>query len=176
MKSILQLFSLSGSRSTTWLGIKIGKGLAIWKKHKYVPLCTNSKWNFTAKIMNIWLSIVHNILKRFWESREISVQEAHGWKSALDHCHIWALVQHYIKTRMILSFWVSARAREHFQKRCCLLWTRTKAGLQWKAVLWSDDWRSRARVVQNQLVVSCYTHVSFPLLVFDLVYCVQRFF
>lgn len=109
--------------------------------------------------MNIWLSIVHNILKRFWESREISVQEAHGWKSALDHCHIWALVQHYIKTRMILSFWVSARAREHFQKCCCRLWTRTKAGLQWKAVLWSDDWRSWARVVQNQLVVSCYTRI-----------------
>lgn len=103
--------------------------------------------------MNIWLSIVHNIFKRFWESREISVQEAHAWKSALDDCHIWALVQHYIKTRMIPSFWMSAQAREHFQKRCCLLWTRTKAGLQWKAVLWSDDSRSWARVVQNQLVV-----------------------
>lgn len=49
------------------------------------------------KGLNTTLSTLHNIIKRFRESEEISLQKGEGWKSVLDACEHRALRRHRIK-------------------------------------------------------------------------------
>ncbi len=127
-----------------------------------VPQCQN------AKALQISLSTVHNIIKRFRETGEISVRKGQGWRPLLDARGLRALRRHCITHRhdsvIDITKWATVGKHnppchlqmpttalsckkeaicEHgFQKCRRVLWA--KAHLKWtvskwKSVLWSDE-------------------------------------
>ncbi len=122
-----------------------------------------------AKALQISSSIVHNIIKSFRETREISVRKGQGRRPLLDAHGLLALRRHCITHRHESVIDITKWAQEYFQKplsvntirraicRCQLKLYHAKrkpyvnmvqkrccvlwakAHLKWKSVLWSDE-------------------------------------
>ncbi len=69
-----------------------------------------------AKALQISSSTVHNIIKRFRETGEISVRKGQGQRSLLDAHGLWALRRHYITHRHDSVIDITKWAQEYFQK------------------------------------------------------------
>ncbi|XP_076588395.1 uncharacterized protein LOC143321716 isoform X2 [Chaetodon auriga] len=69
-----------------------------------------------AKNLGISPSTIHNIIKRFRESGEISARKGQGRKPTLNACDLRSLRQHCIKNRHGWIKDIASWAREHFGK------------------------------------------------------------
>ncbi len=69
-----------------------------------------------AKALQISSFTVHNIIKRFRETGEISVRKGQGRKPLLDACGLRALRQHFITHRRDCVTDITKWAQEYFQK------------------------------------------------------------
>ncbi len=69
-----------------------------------------------AKALQISSSTVHNIIKRFRESGEISVRKGQGQRPLLDACGLRALRRHCITHRHDSVIDITEWAQEYFQK------------------------------------------------------------
>ncbi len=69
-----------------------------------------------AKAMQISSSTVHNIIKRFRETGEISVCKGQGRRPLLDARGLWALRRHCITHRHDSVIDITKWAQEYFQK------------------------------------------------------------
>ncbi len=69
-----------------------------------------------AKALQISLSTVHNIIKRFRETGEISVRKGQGRRPLLDACGLRALRRHCITHRHDSVIDITKWAQEYFQK------------------------------------------------------------
>ena len=164
--------------SSTPLGLKITSStpdtipLTTWQIQPMLPIPTQSldKWNIIIfYILNRPPTTVHNIVKRFWESGEISVRKVQGRKPLLNACDHralrWYCSRNHHATMMDIATW----AREYFgkslslntvkfnlklyyakrkafnnfaQKRCRVLWAQSHlrwTERQWQRVLSSDE-------------------------------------
>ncbi len=69
-----------------------------------------------AKALQISSSTVHNIIKRFRETGEISVRKGQGWRPLLDACGLralrWHCITHWHDSVIDITKW----AQEYFQK------------------------------------------------------------
>ncbi len=108
-----------------------------------------------AKALQISSSTVHNIIKRFRETGEISVRKGQGRRTLLDACGLRALRRHCITHRHDSVINITKWAQEYFQKplsvntirraicRCLLKLYHAKrkpyVNIKWKSVLWSDE-------------------------------------
>ena len=128
---MLQLISLIGNRSATWLGIKEhlreAKSLRSkdWQRlNTCKKLCPQNVKQFhnnvpvhkTMRSLNVISSTVHNTIKWFRESTESSLGKEHRWKSVLDARDFRVLRQLCIKKRPDSVLEITAWAQEHFQK------------------------------------------------------------
>ena len=59
----------------------------------------------SARILGISLSKAHNIIKKFGESREISVLKSQGWKLLQNAHDIWSFRWHCIKNNKCMFLW-----------------------------------------------------------------------
>uniref|UniRef100_A0AAR2K5X1 Transposase Tc1-like domain-containing protein n=1 Tax=Pygocentrus nattereri TaxID=42514 RepID=A0AAR2K5X1_PYGNA len=81
-------------------------------------------------------STVHNIIKRFRESGEISSSKRQGRKPTLNARELRSLRRHCIKNQHHSVTDITTWVQEHFRKPLAhLRWTDAK----WKSVLWSDE-------------------------------------
>ncbi len=69
-----------------------------------------------AKALQIWSSTVHDIIKRFRETGEISVRKGQGWRPLLDARSLRALRRHCINHRHDSVIDITKWAQEYFQK------------------------------------------------------------
>ncbi len=69
-----------------------------------------------AKALQISSSTVHNIIKRFRETGEISVGKGQGRRPLLDACGLRALIRHCITNRHDSVIDITKWAQEYFQK------------------------------------------------------------
>ena len=69
-----------------------------------------------ARNLGISTSTVHNIVKRFRESGEITARKRHGRKPTLNACDLRSLRRHCIKNRHQSVKDITAWAQEHFRK------------------------------------------------------------
>ncbi len=69
-----------------------------------------------ARAMQISSSTVHNIIKSFRETGEISVHKGQGRRTLLDDCGLWALRRHCISHRHDSVIDITKWAQEYFQK------------------------------------------------------------
>ncbi len=69
-----------------------------------------------AKALQISSSTVHNIIKRFRETGEISVRKGQGWRPLLDVRDLRALRRHCITHRHDYVIDITKWAQEYFQK------------------------------------------------------------
>ncbi len=69
-----------------------------------------------AKALQISSSTVHNIIKRFRETGEISVRKGQGWRPLLDARGLQALRRHCITHRHDSVIDITKWAQEYFQK------------------------------------------------------------
>ncbi len=70
----------------------------------------------TAQNLGLSPSTIHNIVKRFRESREITVHVGQGRKPQLNVLDLWALRWHCIRNRHAAVLNIAAWAQEHFRK------------------------------------------------------------
>ncbi len=125
--------------------VKLGRGSSICERVRKkiveyfknkVPQCQ------IAKALQISPSTVHNIIKRFRETGEISVHKGRGWRPLLDAICRCQLKLYHAKRKPYVNM---------VQKRRRVLWA--KAHLKgtvskWKSVLrrvqiWHSCWKSR---------------------------------
>ncbi len=82
--------------------VKMGRGSPICERvrKKIVEYFKNNvPQRQIAKALQISSSTVHNIIKRFRETGEISVRKGQGWRPLLDACGLRALRRHCITHR-----------------------------------------------------------------------------
>ncbi len=81
-----------------------------------------------AKALQISSSTVHNIIKQFRETGEISVRKGQGQRPLLETCGLWALRRHCITHRHDSVIDITKWAQEYLQKPlavntiCCDMW------------------------------------------------------
>ncbi len=86
-----------------------------------------------AKALQISSSTVHNFIKIFRETEEISVRKGLGWRPLLDACGPWVLRWYFITHRHDSVIDITKWAQEYLQKPLsvnnppCLLQMPTKA-------------------------------------------------
>ncbi len=101
------------------LEVKMGRGSPICEKvcKKIVEYFKNNvPQRQIAKALQILSSTVHNIIKRFRESGEISVHKGQGRRPLLDAHGLRALRQHCITHRHDSFIDITKWAQEYFQK------------------------------------------------------------
>ncbi len=76
----------------------------------------NAPQRQTAMALQISSSTLHDIIKRFWETGEISVHKGQGRISLLDACGLRALRQHCITHQHDSVIDITKWAQEYFQK------------------------------------------------------------
>ncbi len=82
--------------------VKMGRGSPICervRKKMMEYFKNNIPQRQIAKGLQISSSTVHNIIKRFRETGEISVRKGQGWRPLLDARGLWALRRHCITHR-----------------------------------------------------------------------------
>ncbi len=114
--------------------VKMGRGSPICKRvyRKIVEYFKNNvSQRQIAMALQISPSTVHNIIKRFRETGEISVRKGQGQKPLLDARGIWARRQHCITHRHDSVIDITKWAQEYIQKplsvNTCHLQMPTKA-------------------------------------------------
>ncbi len=70
----------------------------------------------TAQNLGLSPSTIHNIVKRFRESREITAHVGQGRKPQLNVLDLWALRWHCIRNRHAAVLNIATWAQEHFRK------------------------------------------------------------
>ncbi len=90
--------------------IKLQKGV------KYVTFTNNIPQRQIAKALQISSSTVHNIIKRFRETGEVSVRKGQGQRPLLDVCGLRALRRHCITHQHDSVIDITKWAQEYFQK------------------------------------------------------------
>ncbi len=99
--------------------VKMGRGSPICERvrKKIVEYFKNSvPQRQIAKALQISSPTVHNIIKRFWETEEISVRKGQGRRPFLDARGLRALRRHCITHRHDSVIDITKWAQEHFQK------------------------------------------------------------
>ncbi len=99
--------------------VKMGKGSPICERvrKKIVEYFKNNvPQRQIAKALQISSSTVHNIIKRFRETGEISVRKGQGWRPLLDACGLRALRRHCITHLHDFVIDITKWAQEYFQK------------------------------------------------------------
>ncbi len=99
--------------------VKMGRGSPICERvcKKIVEYFKNKVPQYQiAKALQISSSTVHNIIKRFRETREISVRKGQGWRPLLDARGLWALRRDCITHRHDSVIDITKWAQEYFQK------------------------------------------------------------
>ncbi len=102
--------------------VKMGRGSPICERvhKKIVEYLKKKKKNIPlrqiAKALQISSSTVHNIIKRFRETGEISVRKGQGRRTLLDAHGLRALRRHCITHRHDSVIDISKWAQEYFQK------------------------------------------------------------
>ncbi|XP_029947370.1 uncharacterized protein LOC115388384 [Salarias fasciatus] len=98
---------------------RMGKGSPLCEKlrEKIVEQFKNNvPQRKIAKNLGIALSTVHNIIKRFRESGQITVRKGQGRKPILTGCDIQALRQHCMENKLDSVVEITAWAQKHFGK------------------------------------------------------------
>ncbi len=119
--------------------VKMGRGSLICERvsKKIVEYFKNNiLQRQIAKALQILSSTVHNIIKRFRETGEISVCKGQGRRPLLDAYGLVALRQHCITHRHDSVIDITKWAQEYFQKRRRVLWA--KAHLKWIVSKWKS--------------------------------------
>ena len=83
-----------------------------------------------VKALNMSSSMVHNIIKYFWKSGEISVSKGQGLKSVLEDCYLWVLRRSSIKSRHGPVMEITAWAQEQLWKSLWTEWVIHKCTLK----------------------------------------------
>ncbi len=99
--------------------VKMGRGSPIceWVRKKIVEYFKNNvPQRQITKALQISSSIVHNIIKRFRETGEISVRKGQGRRHLLDARGLRALRRHCITHRHDSVHDITKWAQEYFQK------------------------------------------------------------
>ncbi len=99
--------------------VKMGRGSPICERvcKKIVEYFKNNvPQRQIAKDLQISSSTVHNIIKRFRETGEISVRKGQGWRPLLDAYGLRALRRHSITHRHDSVIDITKWAQEYFQK------------------------------------------------------------
>ncbi|CAN9507273.1 unnamed protein product [Ophioblennius macclurei] len=98
---------------------RLGKGSPLCEKlrQKIVEQFShNVPQRKIAKNLGIALSTVHNIIKRFRESGQISVRKGQGRKPILTGCDVQALRQHCLENKLDSVVEITAWAQKRFGK------------------------------------------------------------
>ncbi len=99
--------------------VKMGRGTPIFERlrKKIEEYFKNNVLQCQiAKALQISSSTVHNIIKRFRETGEISVRKGQGWRPLLDARGLWALRRHCITHQLDSVIDITKWAQEYFQK------------------------------------------------------------
>ena len=123
-----QVNRLIGNRWVPWVGINELLSHSQAKMARGSPLCgqlrekiveqfkNNVPQRTIARNLGISSSTVHNIIKRFWESGEITACKRQGWKPTLNARDLRSLRRHCIKNRHQCVKDITTCAQEHFRK------------------------------------------------------------
>ena len=123
-----QVNRLIGNRWVPWVGINELLSHSQAKMARGSPLCgqlrekiveqfkNNVPQRTIARNLGISSSTVHNIIKRFRESGEITACKRQGWKPTLNARDLWSLRRHCIKNRHQCVKDITTWAQEHFRK------------------------------------------------------------
>ncbi len=99
--------------------LKMGRGSPICERVRK-KIVENFKNNVPqcqiAKALQISSSTVHNMIKSFRKTGEISVRKGQGWRPLLDACGLRALRRHCITHRHDSVIDITKWAQEYFQK------------------------------------------------------------
>ncbi len=96
--------------------VKMGRGSPICERVRKKIVENNIPQHQIAKALQISSSTVHNIIKRFRETGEISVRKGQGQRPLLDARGLRALRRHCITHRHDSVIWHTKWAQEYLQK------------------------------------------------------------
>ncbi len=114
-------------------------------------LKNNDPQHQIAKALLISSSTVHNIIKRFRDTGEISVRKGQGRRPLLDPCGLQALRRHCIIHQHDSVIYITKWAQEYFQKPHAghtihQMPTKAQSHLKWTVSKWrSDQWSDESK-------------------------------